>query len=73
MKYNFSDYGPLLKEIIEQNQILIEYTGEMRDQVREIPFIKTKITNLEQDVSIIKKIVTQNNVEIADHEVRMKN
>ncbi len=66
-----SGYGVLLEHIIHQNDILIENMGEMRDLVRQIPFIKAKVIEHDAKFEIVIKAIQDLSKVTKNHEVRI--
>ncbi len=65
-------YGVLLERIIDQNDVIIENMGEMRDLVRRIPFIEAKVLEHDAKFDIVIKAIKDLSRQVAAHEVLLK-
>lgn len=61
----------LLEEIRDQNKAVIEAVGDMQKHVAKIPYIKETVTELKEDVKIVKVAFTDVSKQQNDHERRI--
>ena len=63
--------GLLLEEIRDQNKAVLEAVGDMQRNVAKIPAIEQGVTELKQDMKIVKAAVTDLSRQVHDHERRL--
>lgn len=63
--------GVLLEEIRDQNRAVLEAVGDMQKKVTQIPGIAADITELKDDMKVVKAAVTDLSQQVADHEHRI--
>lgn len=71
LAYDTSGYGVLLERIVHQNDILLKNMGEMRDLVRQIPFIKAKVIEHDAKFGIVIAAMQDLSKIVQNHDVRI--
>ncbi|HVC35985.1 MAG TPA: hypothetical protein VNE40_00860 [Candidatus Dormibacteraeota bacterium] len=72
MSDNDANYiGVLLEEIRGQNKAVLEAVGDMQNHVAKIPYIEETVTELKEDMKIIKVAITDVSKQQKDHERRI--
>ena len=61
----------LLEQLIAQNKAILEYVGDMPKVLAKLGTIERDVTELKQDVKVIKAAVTDVSHQAADHERRI--
>ncbi len=69
MSYSDTNYiGVLLEEIGDQIKAVLEAVGDMQKNVSKIPYIEENVTELKEDMKIVKAAVTDTSKQQNDHE-----
>lgn len=72
MSDNDANYiGVLLEEIRDQNKAVLETVGDMQKHVAKIPYIEETVTELKEDMKIVKAAITDVSKQQNDHERRV--
>ena len=72
MSDNDADYiGVLLKEIRDQNKAVLEAVGNMQKHAAKIPYVEETVTELKEDMKIVKAAITDASKQQNDHERRI--
>lgn len=61
----------LLEEVRDQNKAVLEAVGLMQENVKKIPIMAEQIEKIEQDIKVIKLVVTDTNKQLQAHEKRI--
>ncbi len=61
----------ILEDINGKFDQLIEVVAAMQTNLNKIPKIETELTEVREDVKVIKSVVTDHSSRIKDHELRL--
>ncbi len=61
----------LLEEVRDQYKTVLEAVGGMQKNVALIPEMREDISEMKQDIKVLKAALTDTNHQVQDHEVRI--
>jgi hypothetical protein len=64
-------FGVMFEELRDQNKAVLEYVGQMPQVVARLEAIEQDVTELKQDMKVVKAAITDVSRQLADHELRI--